>query len=127
MAVYVLDASLILANLNNERGGERLIEFIDDSVVSVVTYTEVVTKLIDQGMPFETAERSFEEFDLPRVPVTESLARRAAELRPSTRPYGLALGDRICLATAESLRATAVTADQAWQELASTMDIELIR
>jgi PIN domain nuclease of toxin-antitoxin system len=127
MAVYVLDASLILANLNKERGGERLVEFIDDSVVSVVTHTEVVTRLIDQGMPFETAERSFAEFDLPTVPVTESLARRAAELRGSTRAFGLSLGDRICLATAESLRATAVTADRAWQELVSIMDIELIR
>jgi PIN domain nuclease of toxin-antitoxin system len=127
MAVYVLDASLILANLNHERGGERLVEFINDSVVSVVTYTEVVTRLLDQGMPFQTAEQSFAAFDLPRVPVTESLARRAAELRGGTRAYGLSLGDRICLATAESLRATAVTADRAWEALVPTMNIQFIR
>lgn len=124
---FVLDASLILAYLNTERGGERLPDFLDAGSISVVTYTEVLTKLMDGGTTFEAAERALSELRLPAVDVTLLLARRAAELRDATRPKGLSLGDRICLATAESLGATAVTADRAWQGLDIGVAIELIR
>lgn len=52
---FVLDASIILANLNKEHGGGRLEEFLGDAAISVVTYAEIVTKLLDNGMPFESA------------------------------------------------------------------------
>ena len=69
----------------------------------MVTYVEVVTKLLDRGASFEVAGRAIAELDLRMVVVTEGVARRAAELRNSTREHGLSLGDRICLATAEML------------------------
>jgi PIN domain nuclease of toxin-antitoxin system len=55
---FVLDASLILANLNQERGGDRLSDYLDDSPISLVTYVEVVTKLMDGGATFEAAGQS---------------------------------------------------------------------
>lgn len=124
---FVLDASLILANLNRERGGERLSEFLDDGAISLATYVEVVTKLMDGGVPFTAAEGALLALELPTIELTLPVARRAAELRDATRVSGLSLGDRICLATAESLAAVAVTADQAWARLDIGIEIELIR
>lgn len=124
---YVLDASLILANLNAERGGERLPEFCDDAVISIITYVEVVTKLMDGGAPFLVAERSLGVLGIPLTGFDEAIARRAAELRETTRVRGLSLADRICLATAESRGAIAVTADRAWDSLDLGIAIELVR
>jgi PIN domain nuclease of toxin-antitoxin system len=123
---YVLDASLILAKFNGERGGERLADFVGDAAISVVTYVEVVTKLMDGGAPFDAAHSSLSTLMLRLIDVDASLARRAAELRGETRVDGLSLGDRLCLATAESLGATAVTADQAWRKAGIGIPIEFV-
>ncbi len=61
------------------------------------------------------------------VEVSAAIASRAAELRLTTREYGLSLGDRICLATAEALSATAVTADRAWANVEVRVPIVLVR
>ena len=124
---FVIDSSVLLANLNKESGGERLVDYLDNAVISVTTYTEVVTRLLDAGMPFEEANRLVTNLSLPTIEVSFALARRAAELRTATRAYGLSMGDRICLATAESLGATAVTADRQWAGVDLGIAIELIR
>ena len=57
----------------------------------------------------------------------ESLAYRAAALRQATRHAGLSLGDRACLATAQSLGVRAVTADRNWANLPPEIQVQLIR
>ncbi len=51
----------------------------------------------------------------------------AARLRPITRPLGLSLGDRACLALARRLRLPVLTADQIWAQLRLDLDIRLVR
>ena len=124
---HVLDASLILASLNGEPGGEQLPAFMEGAAISVVTYVEVVTKLLDAGATYAVATEAMMELDLPMVEVTEEVAKRAAELRSTTRHHGLSLGDRVCLAMAELLGASAVTADRAWATVEARAPIILIR
>lgn len=124
---FVLDASVLLATINREAGGDKLVTYLPDSVIAVTTYVEVVTRLLDAGMPFEEADALMSDFALPTVEVTLGLAKRAAEFRTATRPYGLSMGDRICLALAESLDAAAVTADRQWASAGLDVPIELIR
>ena len=92
-----------------------------------MTYIEVVTKLLDAGASYAVAAEAMMELDLPMVEVTEEAAKRAAELRSTTRHHGLSLGDRVCLATAEMLGASAVTADRAWAKVEARAPIILIR
>jgi ribonuclease VapC len=127
LTAFVLDSSVLLANLNKEAGGEKLVDYLDDAVIAATTYTEVITRLLDFGTTFEGAERSLLSFGLPTIAVSVALARRAAELRTGTRACGLSMGDRICLAVAESLDATAVTADRQWAGVNLGIRIELIR
>jgi PIN domain nuclease of toxin-antitoxin system len=61
------------------------------------------------------------------VPVGFDLAFRAGTLEPETRPLGLSLGDRSCLALAEREGAPAVTADRAWSRLALPIAVTVIR
>ncbi|MGH6902012.1 MAG: hypothetical protein ACREIR_04665 [Geminicoccaceae bacterium] len=61
------------------------------------------------------------------LPVDEELGYAAGFLRPATRRFGLSLGDRICLALAVRLGATALIADRAWQRVATDARIELLR
>ena len=124
---FVLDSSVLLANINKESGGEKVVDYLDTAVIPVTTHTEVVTRLLDAGVPLEEAERLMGAFGLPTIEVSLALAKRAAELRIATRAYGLSMGDRICLATAESIGATAVTADRQWAGVDLHIAIELIR
>jgi PIN domain nuclease of toxin-antitoxin system len=124
--VYVLDASAVLAHLNKEQGWERVPAYLDDSVLAATTYVEIATKMIDAGATLEWAEQTILTYGVRIVDVSVQLAKRAAAL-PLTRARGLSIGERICLATAEALRATAVTADRAWADLDTDIAVELIR
>lgn len=61
------------------------------------------------------------------VPVTHEDGVVAADLMAITRPFGLSLGDRCCLATALRLSLPVLTADRAWANLSIGIDITLIR
>ena len=127
MSKYVLDASAVLALLNEEPGKDRVEAMLADSIVSSVNYCEVLTKLNDAGM---TDKESADSFDLLNVSVIDfdrRMARSAAGLRPKTKTLGLSLGDRSCLALGIARKATVITADRAWSKLKIGAKIEVIR
>jgi ribonuclease VapC len=124
---YVLDASAVLALLNLETGKERVEAVLADSCIGTVNYCEVLSKLIDAGMPEQDARESVELLNMEVVSFDADLARLAAVLRPATKKLGLSLGDRSCLALALSRRNTTVTAERAWAKLKIGVKIELIR
>jgi len=47
MSRYVLDASAILALLNQEPGYDRVAQVLDNSSVSAVNLSEVISKLLE--------------------------------------------------------------------------------
>ena len=127
MSKYVLDASAVLALLNQEPGMDRVEEMLADSCLGTVNYCEVLGKLIDADMPEQEARESLELLNIEIVNFDTDMARLAAILRPTTKKLGLSLGDRSCLALALSRRNTAVTAERAWPKLKIAVKIELIR
>ena len=127
MSNYVLDASVLLALLNREKGHKQAAEFLWEGVISSVNLSEVAAKLFDQGLPNATARQALQDLDLEVVPFDEAMAFEAAKLRSVTRRQGLSLGDRACLATAAVAGGTAVTADRSWKRLKLGFDIQLIR
>ncbi len=127
MSKAVLDASALLALLNQEEGAERVAPFLSDAVISTVNLAEVVTRLALAGMP-ETAIRETLAFlPLESVPFDVGQAVEVGLLAPTTKPSGLSLSDRACLVLARRLNATAVTADQAWVDIDAGVAVELIR
>ncbi len=124
----VLDASALLALLFNEAGADAVAARLVGATISAVNLSEVAAKLADQGMPEEGITATLREFDLDIRPFDASQARMAGALRTVTRSAGLSLGDRACLALAQSIGAVALTADRAWAELAlEGLRVQLIR
>lgn len=108
----VVDASAVLAFLNGEPGADTVTEvLLSGAGISAVNLAEVLTKLLDYGVPLNDAEMIIADLNLTVYPFDEPLAWSAAALRPTTRAYGLSLGDRACLALGETLGSAVLTAD----------------
>jgi PIN domain nuclease of toxin-antitoxin system len=122
-----LDASAVLALVHGEPGAERVLAVLDRAVMSAVNLAEVVSRLAERGRPPTDIRRQLTRLPLDIVPVDEDLGYEAGFLRPATRPIGLSLGDRICLALAARLGATALTADRAWTRVGTDVRVEVFR
>jgi ribonuclease VapC len=126
-AGYLLDASAVLAMVFNEPGTERVEEVVSNARISSANLSEVVAKLYDRRIDTERVELILSNFSVETVAFDRNLAERAGHLRLLTRHLGLSLGDRACLATAQAIGCTVLTADRAWAELDLGIKIETIR
>ena len=123
----VFDASAVLAILNNEAGADHAREFLRGGLMTTVNAVEVGTRLVDKGATPEAARHSQRFLKLKIVEFDPYLGDLAVELRTLTRPFGLSLADRACLALAVREGLPAVTADSIWANLDLPCAIELIR
>jgi PIN domain nuclease of toxin-antitoxin system len=124
----VLDASALMAVINNERGADRLTpEIMSAAVTSTVNLAEAYGKLIHRGF---TAEHAWAAATGPvseAVHFTAEQARIAGDLIVQTRALGLSLGDRACLALGIATRLPVYTADRSWKNLSVGVRIHVIR
>lgn len=127
MSSSLLDASAVLALLHNEPGAETVAGKLPNVGLSTVNLAEVVTKLVDAGMPLDDARNAVDTLGLRYLPFEASTAFQVAGLREQTRALGLSLGDRACLATGVEQGVPVVTAERSWDKLKEDMDVELIR
>jgi ribonuclease VapC len=124
---YVLDASALLALLNAERGADLVQDLLPRCIISAVNLSEVVTRLSILNMPEHEIRETLSILGLEIVAFDKEQALLSGLLTASTRPFGLSLGDRACLALAIMINNTAVSADRAWQDLDIGVNIKLIR
>lgn len=110
----VLDASAVLAFLQAETGADRVEELLDGSVIGAASWAEVAQKIRASGADWGVASGLLRSYELVIEPVLPADAEAAAALW--TRGRGLSLGDRLCLALAQRLDTTVLTADRAWGE-----------
>ena len=123
----VLDASAILAVLQDEPGADMVRRHLANAHVSAVNLAEVIAKLVDKGQPPAAAREIVDTLAFTIVPFDEQHALYSAELRIASRKHGLSLGDRACLATAARLGMGAITADRAWTTVGGGVAVVLIR
>ena len=128
MQNYVLDASALLALLNQEPGSERVASCIaNGAIINTVNLSEVVAKLSDAGVPEEVIREALSVLGIVIVDFDTVLAYDAGLLRPLTRQMGLSLGDRACFALARRFELPAVTTDKVWETLSLGVVVQLIR
>ncbi len=108
---WLLDASAVLAWLQEERGAEVVDEVMDASAIASINAAEVIQKLMGQGA---TAEKALEIVERMAIPVIEFSSSHLPCMARLSNIKGLSLGDRACLAIADTMGIPAVTADQVW-------------
>jgi ribonuclease VapC len=128
-----LDASALLALLQNERGAEIVEDAIaDGATISTVNLAEALSTMARKGADPAPAlgtmtERGVIGGAITVEPFTLADAVEAARLRPLTATAGLSLGDRSCLALARRLGTPALTADQPWRSIDLPVEVRSIR
>lgn len=127
MSEILLDASALLALVQDETGAEHVIAEINHAAISTINLTEVVTKLFEGGMSKEAIQKALTPLNLTIVPFDEEMAYEAGHLRLLTRKIGLSVGDRACLATARLRKIPVLTADRVWLKANVGVDVRCIR
>ena len=121
----VLDASAVLALLQEEQGADEVEGLLDGASMSCVNLSEVIQKAEQHGVQSEGLEYDLEALGIEFRDFGLAMARPTAEL--SSARKGLSLGDRACLALAKMTGATAITADGRWVIDGLGVDVRLIR
>lgn len=128
MSRIVLDASALLAVLNQEPGADRMTpEILSAAASSTVNLAEVHGKLVERGLSSDDAWEATLSPIREAVSFTAEHARLAGDLLGQTRADGLSLGDRACLALGLALKAPVYTADRSWKNLKVGVRIHVIR
>jgi ribonuclease VapC len=132
--VSVLDASALLAYLHDEPGAAPVEEALAaGAVMGSANWAETLSKLADRtGEDVDSILRRLQgqgltEGLLTVLPLTLEDAITIARLRPETRPLGLSLGDRACLALGLRLGLPVLTADRRWHGLSLGIPLRVIR
>ena len=127
MSRHVIDASALLAILNQGSGAEQWTDAVVDGVMSAVNLSEVIARLADAAMPEEDIRKVIEPLDLEVAPFDSHQAWTAGLLRSATKAAGFSLGDRACLALGRTMKLPVLTADQAWKSLRVGVQVKLLR
>jgi ribonuclease VapC len=123
----VLDASALLAYLQDELGSEVVERVLAESVMSSVNWAEVVQKSLSAGVEIEGMLDDLQSLGLTVEPFTLEDGERVGRLWEQTRQAGLSLGDRACLSLGLRLGIPVLTCDRAWATLKLSVEIQMIR
>jgi ribonuclease VapC len=121
----VVDASVVLAWLQDEPGADKAEPMLMEGVMGAANWSEVLQKVRQHGAPAAIVARLLASFGLTVVEVTRADAEIAADLWRKGTP--LSLADRLCLALGIRVGLPVATADAAWRAMDGGPQIILIR
>ena len=129
MSKIVLDASALVALLMKEPGAELVETALDEgeAMIGAANWAEVAGRLSRHGIGTKTVRDTMATLDLEVVPLDRDLALEAGLMEVKTRPLGLSLGDRCCLALAEQVQGTVLTTDRIWLKWKGKAKVVCIR
>jgi ribonuclease VapC len=122
----ILDSSVILAYLLDEQGREAAEQAIAarGSICSV-NLAEVMSRLTRDGANVGTSAGILLALPITVVDLDARLAIEAGAMIGQTKPFGLSLGDRTCLALAKREQLPALTTDRAWLQAGPVLGVEV--
>ncbi len=121
----VVDASVVLAWLQDESGADEVERHLVDGVIGAANWSEVLQKARQHGADPALVARLLGSFGLGVEDVVADDAEAAAALWHIGSP--LSLADRLCLALGLRLGTEVATADAAWRGIAGGPPVILVR
>lgn len=121
----MFDASVILAAILGEPGGDTIFDLLDDARVSTVNVAEVYSFAASRDLQTSAIDAFFADTGIEIAMFDHAQAVAAGELARLTRKAGLSLGDRACLALAAACDAEVLTADRPWQRIAESTGLKI--
>jgi ribonuclease VapC len=123
---FVLDTSAVLAILFREPGQDVVRSALHEgALLSTVNFAEAITRLVRDGMAADRAAAAITALPIGLRDLDAQLATDAGALFAQTRPFGLSLGDRACLALARQESVPALTGDRVWVQVAPLLGVEV--
>lgn len=123
----ILDASALLAFLQNEPGNNQVEAILPEAVICSVNWSEVVQKTVAADIDVNGLREDLEALGLKILPFSAEEAELAGRLWQQTRQFGLSLGDCACLSVGMRLEAPVLTADRIWTTLNLPITVHSIR
>lgn len=125
MSKIVFDASALIALFAKENGYLQTKKHMKDGIISSVNIAEVYKYCIEtQNLTEDEAKALVKLSDIKIVDFCSEQALISASIITRTKPYGLSLGDRSCIALAMFKRYPILTCDTIWQKL--DLDVQFI-
>jgi ribonuclease VapC len=121
----VVDASVVLAWLQDEPGADEAEPLLMEGVIGAANWSEVLQKVRQHGAPTGVVARLLASFGLTVVDVTRADAEIAAGLWH--QGTALSLADRLCLALGVRATLPVATADAAWAAIEGGPEVLLVR
>ena len=114
----ILDASSLIALLQNEKGSEIVGPLVHRAIMSTVNVSEVAKFLMENKTltKTETATR-IKALVSDIIDFDETQAFDSAELIQQTKSLGLSFSDRACIALGLRTGYTIYTSDKKWSQL----------
>lgn len=125
MSALILDASVVLAAILGEWGGDAVFDRLDEAAICTVNVAEVYTYASINALSTLAIDAFFEETGIEIVPFSHEQALVAGRIAAVTKTSGLSLGDRSCLALAIVRDAEVLTADHPWEKIARAVGLKI--
>jgi PIN domain nuclease of toxin-antitoxin system len=122
-----LDASALLAYLQDEPGSDAVEAVLAGSAMSSVNWAEVVQKSVASNVAVDNMLGELVALGLSVLPFTPADAEMTGRLWMQTKKHGLSLGDRACLSMGLRLGIPVLTTDRIWAKLSLPLEIRVVR
>lgn len=125
----ILDASALIALIEEEKGCEVIEDLLPCAIMSSVNIAEVARFFVLQSeLEIDKVQEVIDHLVPKAIPFDNRNAYITAEIVPQTKSLGLSLGDRACLALAIITGYPVYTADRIWKKLEiESLKVHLIR
>jgi len=121
----ILDASALLAWLQNEPGATIVEETLAESAISSLNWSEVLQKSLAHGVDITGLRQDLEALGLVILPFDRDAAEQTARLWSAGS--NLSLADRACLAFGVQYAIPVLTADRFWTQVTVGVTVRLVR